>query len=161
LRARGQWHLPKNRSPFFGTEENPECTFVVRTPVAWTRTRTRRMRACVRACLHILRVRVPRMRARLNEIWPDVYFVAQVGAMHHRKLTRAYALRAYVRAYERTRVRACVRAHTRSIPEPDSLLMGLHVPVGVIGVLQVALHRFLPIFILIRGTREPPLTRCC
>jgi len=75
--------------------------------------------ACVRACLHILRVRVPRMRARLNEIWPDVYFVAQVGAMHHRKLTRAYALRAYVRAYARTCVRACVRAcphteHTRT-----------------------------------------------
>jgi len=138
----------KIEAPFSASEENPECTFVVRTPVAWTRTRTHG--ECVRACLHIARVRVLRMWARLNEIWPDVYSVAQVGAVHHRKLTRAYALRVCVRAYARTCVRACVRAHTRGI-RPDSLLMGLHVPVGAIGALQVALHRLLPILILIRG----------
>lgn len=101
----------KKSEPLFRSrrrQESPECTFVVRTPVAWTHTRVAVYSAARSTYVHVRTrtTRGPYMWARLNEIWPDVYFERGAGRCRASPKTHPVHTR-----FVRTCVRACVPTH--------------------------------------------------
>lgn len=115
----------KKSEPLFRSrrrQESPECTFVVRTPVAWTHTR-----------VAVYTARSTYIRARTYAYYaaptcgPDltksgqmsILNVVQVGAVRRRKPTRCI-LRASC-------VHACVRACPHTRDSARFALHGLHV----------------------------------
>lgn len=116
-RARGQWHLSKNRSPFFGAGAarrvpnahllfEPRSRGRIYTHVHASRWHTRRV---VRTYAYYPAPTCGPDLTKSGQM--SIFNVAQVGAGRRRKPTRC------IRA---SRLYACVRAYTREFG-PDSL----------------------------------------
>jgi len=113
-RARGQWHLSKNRSPFFHSrQERAPCAHLLFEP----RSRGRARRAYAYAYNVRARTRSTRtmsldcMWAKLNEIWPDVYFERSAGRCRVSSKTYPVHMR-FARTHVCNNMRACVHVHT-------------------------------------------------